>query len=364
MDHDTSTSDSQMEVNFDGLRNAISPINLMFDGRLYKDVKGLIAHITQAMKMVNRERPDYQGALVEINLLEAAFNSATMSWEQKLTGEIQRLKSSVETAQQKSLGSTRKISKYKEELTRGRATTRTIPTRIGQVRNQLIHAIGNSPHSTSLENTTNSKSRLAEKSDNFPILYKNAVAQVLRKVKQRGSENFVETALKIFRNLSKPVVELHSEQEIRQGRLYYLQQKAADNDPKSQFVVVTGINEAGNAYSLQSIFLDTEQTFEIEFEDFDQRNVFVFEPLEDMDVVLQLLRAKFKTDDLKETFNLYAVIRRKAMENKRAEKFNPRQQEIHQYLTDLVFEFVGISFDNHASEVRFTELINTAIQSR
>jgi hypothetical protein len=50
MDQDTSTSDSQVEINFDGLRNAISPINLMFDGRLYKDVKGLTAHITQAMK--------------------------------------------------------------------------------------------------------------------------------------------------------------------------------------------------------------------------------------------------------------------------------------------------------------------------
>lgn len=116
MEQDTSTSDSQVEVNFDGLRNAFSPINLMFDGRLYRDVKGLTAHITQAMKKVKRERPDYQGALVEINLLEAGFNSAIIDWEQKLTGEIQRLKSSVETAQQKSLGATKKISKYKEEL--------------------------------------------------------------------------------------------------------------------------------------------------------------------------------------------------------------------------------------------------------
>lgn len=113
--------------NFDGLRNAISPINLMFDGRLYKDVKGLTAHITQAMKKVNRELPDYNGALLEINLLEAAFNLAILHWEQKLTGEIQRRKSSVETAQQKSVRATKKISKFKVELTRGRASTRSMP---------------------------------------------------------------------------------------------------------------------------------------------------------------------------------------------------------------------------------------------
>lgn len=364
MEQDTSTSDSQVEVNFDGLRNAFSPINLMFDGRLYRDVKGLTAHITQAMKKVKRERPDYQGALVEINLLEAGFNSAIIDWEQKLTGEIQRLKSSVETAQQKSLGATKKISKYKEELTRGRASTRSMPTRIGQVRNQLIHASGNSPHSTSLGMATKTKSRLAERSDKFPVLYKNAAAQVLRKVRQRGSATFIETALKMFKKVSKPMVELHDEQEIHRCKLYYLQQSAADHDQKSQFVVVSGINEAGNAYTLQSIFVDTEQTFEIEFEDFDQRKVFVFEPLEEMEIVLQLLRARFKGNDFKETFNLYAAIRRKAMENNRDEKFNPRQQEIHQYLTELIFEFVGISFDNLASEVRFTEQINTAIQIR
>ncbi len=364
MEQDTSTSDTQAEINFDGLRNAISPINLMFDGRLYKDVKGLVAHITQAMKMVTRERPDYQAALVEINLLESSFNSATMSWEQKLTGEIQRLKGSVETAGQTSLGSTKKISKYKEELTRGQATTRSIPIRIAQVRHQLIHAIGNSPHRASFDLATQSKSRLAEKSDEFPVLYKNAAAQVLRKAGQRGGENFVETALKVFKNLSKPMVELQSEEEIHGGRLYYLQQSVADNDPKSQFVVVNGINTAGKAYALQSIFLDAQHTFEIEFEDFDQREVFAFVPLEDMDVILQLLRAKFKSDDFRETFSLYAAIRRKAMENKREEKFNPRQLEIHQYLTDLIFGFVGISFTSHASEVRLTEHINTAIQSR
>ena len=364
MEQDTSTSDSQVEINFDGLRNAISPINLMFDGRLYQDVKGLTAHITQAMKKVNREHPDFQGALVEINLLEAAFNSATTHWEQKLTGEIQRLKNSVETAQQKSLGATKKISKYKEELTRGKASTRSMPVRIGQVRNQLLHASGHSPHSTAQGMATKTKSRLAQKSDNFPILYKNAAAQVLRKVRQRGSAKFIETALKIFQSVSKPMVELHDEQEIHQYKLYYLQQSVAEKDQKSQFVVVRGINEAGNAYALQSIFQDTEQTFEIDFEDFDQRIVFVFEPLEDLEIILQLLSARFKGSDFKETFNLYAAIRRKAMENNRDEKFNPRQQEVHQYLTDLVFEFVGISFDNLASEVRFTEQINTAIQIR
>ncbi|MCA9161091.1 MAG: hypothetical protein KDA72_22325, partial [Planctomycetales bacterium] len=247
MEQDTSTSDSQVEVNFDGLRNAISPINLMFDGRLYQDVKGLTAHITQAMKMVKRERPDYQGALVEINLLEAAFNSAIMRWEQKLTGEIQRLKSSVETAQQKSLGATKKISKYKEELTRGRASTRSMPIRIGQVRNQLIHVSGNSPRSSSLALAKKTRSRLVESSDKFPTVYKNAVAQVLRKVEQRGSAKFMETALKVFKNVSRPMVELQHEQEIHRCKLYYLQQSTADNDQKSQFVVVRGINEAGSA---------------------------------------------------------------------------------------------------------------------
>ena len=364
MDQDTSTSDLQAEVNFDGLRNAITPINLMFDGRLYEGVKGLTAHITQAMKKVNRERPDYQGALVEINLLEAAFNSSITHWEQKLTGEIQRLKSSVETAQQKSLGASKKISKYKEELTRGRASTRSMPIRIGQVRNQLIHAIGNSPHSTPLGMEAKTKSRLAEKSDTFPTLYKNAIAQILRKVRQRGGAELMETALKTFKSVSKPMVELDDDQEIHRCKLYFLQQSAADNDQQSQFVVVCGINEASNAYSLQSIFLDTEQTFEIKFEEFDQLSVFAVEPLEDMEIILQLLRAKFKGNDFKETFNLYAAIRQKALENKRDEKFNAGQQEIHRYLTGLIFEFVGISFDNLASEVRFTENINSAIQIR
>lgn len=183
-------------------------------------------------------------------------------------------------------------------------------------------------------------------------------------MRQRGSADFVETALKVFKNVSKPMVALHGEQEIHQCKLYYLPQIAADNDPNSQFVVFKGINQAGNAYSLKTVFLDTEQTFEIEFDDFDQRNVFVFEPLEDMEIILQLLKARFKGNDFKATFNLYAAIRRKAIENNRDEKFNPSQQEIHQYLTNLIFGFVGISFDNLASEVRFTEQINTAIQVR
>lgn len=364
MDQDTPTSDSQVSVNFDGLRNAITPINLMFDGRLFKDLKGLSAHITQAMKKVRRERPDYQGALIEINLLEAAFKSAVMQWEQKLTGEIQRLKSSVETAQQESLGATKKISKYQEELTRGRSTTSSIPVRIGQVRNQLIHASGNSPHSTSLGKATKGQSRLTEKAKEFPIVYKNAVAQILRKVSQRGHARFIETALKIIKNVSKPMVELNEQQDIDQCQLYYLDQSPAGNDPKAQFVVVSGINEAANAYLLESVFLDTDQTFEIAFEDFDRRNVFVFEPLEELEIILRLLKARFKDGDFKETFKLYAAIRKKALENKRDEKFSPRQQEIHEYLTGLVFDFVGISFDNRAAEVRFTEQINNAIQLR
>ncbi len=364
MNLDKSTSDSQVEVNFDGLRNAITPINLMFDGRLYGDVKGLTAHITQAMKKVKLEQPDYQGALIEINLLESAFNSVITGWEQKLNGEIQRLKSSIATAQQKSLGATKKINKFKEELTRGRASTRSMPIRIGQVRNQLIHAIGNSPHVASRGMATKIESRLAERSDEFPVLYKNAAAQILRKVRQPGSATIIETALKVFKSLSKPMVELDNQQEVHKNKLYFLQPNEADSDHKSQFVVVTGINQGGNAYSLQSVFLDTEHTFEIEYGDFDQQNVFVFEPREDMELILQLLRSKFKEADFKETFHLYAAIRQRALENKRDEKFNPRQQEIHQYLTDLVFEFVGISFDNLAAEVRFTEQINNAIQIR
>ncbi|MCR9294836.1 MAG: hypothetical protein NXI32_19115 [bacterium] len=362
MDQDTSASDSQVEVNFDGLRNAITPINLMFDGRLFKDLKGLTSHITQAMKKVDRERPDYQAALVEINLLEAAFNSALMQWEQKLTGEIQRLKSSVETAQQKSLGATKKISKYQEELTRGRATTRSLPIRIGQVRNQLIYASGHGPNPASGNAVVKSKSRLAEQRQDLPTVYKKAVGQILRKVNHRGDSKFTETALRIFKNLSKPPIELEDKQEVVRGKLYYLNPSSAFDDPKLQFVTIIGDNTAGDSYMLVSVFADASASSEMRFEDFHRLRVLLFEPLEDMQIILRLLEARFRDDDFPETFRLYAAIRRKALENKRDEKFSPRQQAIHDYLTDLVFDFVGISFDNHASEVRFTEQINQAIQ--
>lgn len=362
MGQDTSNAGSQAEVNFDGLRNALTPINLMFDGRLYKDVKGLTAHITQAMKKVNRDRPDYQGALIEINLLEAAFNSAVMNWEQKLTGEIQRLRNSVETAQQKSLGATKKISKYEEELTRGRASTRSVPVRIGQVRNQLVHVSGNSPQFATSGIASKAHSRLAEKPLPLPIVCKNAAAQILRKVSQRGESRFTEIALKVFKNVSKPLTELDAKQAVHQGKLYYLPSNSTSQDQPAQFVTVNGLNQAADAYLLQSIFDDTGQAQEISFEDFDQRSVFLIEPLEDMEIILKLLRAKFKGDELRETFRSYATIRQKALANKRDEKFNPRQQELHQYLTNLIFDFVGISFENRASEVRFTEQINNAIQ--
>lgn len=364
MDQDTPNSDSQVEVKFDGLRTAITPINLMFDGRLYKDVKGLVAHITQAIKKVSRERPDYQGALIEINLLESAFNSTVMQWEQKLTSEIQKLKSMVESAQQKSLGATKKISKYQAELTRGRASTRSMPIRIAQVKNQLIRANGYNTHNTSSAQAQMAKSRFAQSSEEYPVVYKNAAEQILRKVEKRGGEKLTEAALKFFQNVSKPMVELDDEREIDQSKLYYIRSNAESDDAKAQFVVVSGVNQAANAYLLNSVFHDGDPSIEIAFEEFDQQSVFVFEPLEDMEIILRLLKARFKGDSFKKTFKLYSAIRQKALANKRDERFNPKQQEIHRYLTELVFDFIGISFDNRGSEVRFTEQISNALQIR
>ena len=71
---------------------------------LFRDLKGLILNVTHAIKRVEAERPDYQGALKEINQLESAFKSAFGEWERKLSGEIQRLKYAIETDPQKSLG--------------------------------------------------------------------------------------------------------------------------------------------------------------------------------------------------------------------------------------------------------------------
>lgn len=364
MDSEKVKTDSQVEVNFDGLRNAVTPINLMFDGRLFKDIKGLTSHITQAMKKVNREKPDYQAALTEISLLEAGFNSAVSQWEQKLTGEIQRLKNSVETSQQKSLGATKKISKFQEELTRGRATTRTMPIRIGQVRNQLIHLSGHSGGGVGAEEGGGAKSRLSEKSDKLPEVYRSAAAQILRKVSKRGKATFLDTAIKVLQNVSKPLTELDKEQEVFTGKLYYVKSESSFRDAEQQFVVIVGLNESGSGYALHSIFQDPHQAAEISFEEFDQSEVFCYEPLDDVDIVLQLLNAKFKGDDFKETFQQYSAIRKKAWENKREDKFNPRQLEIHQYLTELVFKFAGIAFEQRSSEVRFVEQVNKALQLR
>lgn len=362
METEKSISDSKIEINFDGLRNAVTPINLMFDGRLYKDIKGLTSHITQAMKKVNREKPDYQAALTEISLLESGFNSAVQQWEQKLTGEIQRLKNSVETSQQKSLGATKKISKYQEELTRGRATTRTMPIRIGQVRNQLIHASGHGPGSNQEEDQSAARSRLSETVEKLPTVYTSAATQILRKVKQRGESTFAETALKVFQNVSKPLSEVPSENEVFEGRLYYLKSQSVELAPRNNFVVIQGLNAKENGYALQSIFQDEPQTFEICFEDFDQCLLRSFDPKEDIDIVLQLLKAKFKNEDFKTTFGQYAAIRKKAWENKREEKFAPKQDEIHQYLTQRIFEFIGKTFDGRSSEVRFVELLSKSIE--
>ena len=364
MDQEKTTNEPQAEVNFDGLRNAVTPINLMFDGRLYKDIKGLVAHITQAMKKVKRDRPDYQGALLEINLLEAGFNSAVMQWEQKLTTEIQRLKNSVETSQQKSLGATKKISKYQEELTRGRSTTRSMPIRIGQVRNQLIHLSGHSAEASNPGDNAGGKSRLVDKSQQLPKVYESAAAQILRKLSRRGEERFIQTALSVFKSVSKPLTKLEAEQDVFHGRLYFASQGIQDDAPRQQFFVFNGISEDGDAYLLASVFVDAPQSLEMKFEDFDALEIQVFEPLDEMDIVLQLLKARFKGDDLKETFKSYSSIRNKALENKRDEKFNPKQQELHKYLTELIFDFVGLSFDNRTSEVRFTDQINRAIQLR
>lgn len=364
------TNDSRPEVNFDALRNAITPVNLMFDGRLWKDIKSLIGHITQAIKKVNREQPDYQGALIEINLLEAAFNSAVVQWEQKLSGEIQRLRNSVETSQKKSLGATKKISKFQEELTRGRASTQSMPIRIGQVKNELIRASGHTSAATGTGSSSSARSRLAEKGEELPVIYQNASSQILRKASQRSTANFKELALKILENVSKPVAELTSEEKIFGGRLYYVHSSIAREDQeelvrtKAQFVIFDGLNERQDAYRAHSVFPDLEATFEITFDDFEQLRVSKFQPLDAMELIVQLLKAKFKEADFKETFRLYAAIRQKALENQREEKFNPKQQVIHAYLTDRIFEFVGISFDNRGSEVRFVEQIDNAIHLR
>ncbi|MFK7734861.1 MAG: hypothetical protein AB8B50_02470 [Pirellulaceae bacterium] len=361
---------SRPEVEFDGLRSAITPINLMFDGRLYKDLKGLATHITYAVKKINKERPDYQAALTEINLLESSFNAAFTQWEQHLTGEIQRLKNSVGAVQNSSLGATKKISKYQEELTRGRGSTRSMPIKIGQVRNQLIAASGTSPADASFKDLERARSRFVARPGDLPVVYKNVAMQAVRKSEGRPEKQFGSLALKLFKVVSSPLKTLE-DQDVHNGQLYYFSGAVADQNryealiqQKSQFLLVTGVNEAATAYQLRSVFEGIENNFEIRFEDFNKREVFALNPLEDMEIVLQLLRAKFKQDEFKEIFRLYSSIRTMALQNDRKEMFNPKQQIVHQYLTGRIFEFIGLTFDNLRSEVRFVEQINNAIQLR
>ena len=68
------------------------------------------------MKKVAKDRPDYQGALLEINQLEATYRTAFEQWERKLTDEIQRLKTAIETDPEKSLGATKQINKFQAEF--------------------------------------------------------------------------------------------------------------------------------------------------------------------------------------------------------------------------------------------------------
>lgn len=358
------------DINFDSLRAAITPINLMFDGRLYKDLKGLTSHIMHAIKKVNKERPDYQAAILEINLLESAFNSAVMQWEQKLTTEIQMLKNSIESSQNPSLGAAKKISKYQEELTRGRGSTRSFPVKLGQVRSQLVSANGHAGGAGSEQGLSALQSRLNTQARKTPAVYKNAAAQVLRKVAKSPDANVVERALKVFRSLSKPVKELDKDAELQQGTLYFLNDSPAAKTgnelvrEKTQFVTILGTADDSNAYVLESIFADSADPFELSFEDFNRHDVSVFRPLENMELILQLLDTKFDEEDFPATFKQYSFIRQKAFENKRDDKFNPRQQKIHSYLTELIFDFIGLSFDTRSSEVRFIGEINTALQVR
>jgi hypothetical protein len=363
-----SRADDRPEVEFDGLRSAITPINLMFDGRLYKDLKGLTTHITHAIKKINKERPDYQAALTEINLLESAFNAAFAQWEQHLTGEIQRLKNSVGAVQNSSLGATKKITKYQEELTRGRGSTRSMPIKIGQVRNQLIAAAGHSPTDADFNGMEEARSRFAARPGDLPEVYKNVAKQAVRRSAKHSDKQFGALALILFKAVSGPMKRLE-DQDVHNGQLYYFSEAVADHSrfdeltqQKSKFLVVTGVNGAATAYELRSVFTEIENNFEIRFEDFNQREIFVLNPLEDMEIVVQLLHAKFKPDELKEVFRSYSLIRTKALQNDRKEMFNPKQQVLHQYLTERIFEFVGLEFDNRASEVRFVEKIDNTIQ--
>ena len=365
-------SNKRIEVNFDGLRSAITPVNLMFDGTLYRDLKSLTSHISHAKKRLNTERPDFQGALNEINQLESTFNSAVSQWEGKLTGEIQRLKTAIEKQPDKAMGATKKINKYQAELTSGRGSTTSMPSKITQVRNQLIAASlaasdqdsADPAAVTGLDAATVTESRVSKLKKTLPLVYVNSVKQILRKAKKLGDKNrFHELSLAVFKNVSKPIRSL-GEDPIHQGTLYYLHQPT-DKDAtdkitqqKSQFVVVTDATESGDAVFLQSIFPLIERTFEMATEDFEKSGVEVFDPLDDLPIIVKFLKSKFKEDNFKETFHRYHLLREKAAEHRREEKFNPQQETIHRYLTGPIFELVGVSHEDPAAEIRFVGEIN------
>lgn len=362
-------STNRVEVNFDGLRSAITPINLMFDGTLYRDLKALTSHISHAKKRLNAERPDFQGALNEINQLEGAFRSAVGQWENKLTGEIQRLKTAIEKEPDKAMGATKKINKYQAELTSGRGSTTSMPSKITQVRNQLLAASGKPKPDTITDSSENEPSesqvRVSSQEKTLPVVYGGSVKQILRKAKKLGDSNrFLELALAVFKNVSNSVDPL-GEKLISQGVLYYRHQTAASSDvtdevirQKLQFLVVTGATENSETLFLQSIFPSIESTFEMSIDDFEATAIDAFEPLDDLEIVTKFLKSKFKEEDFKSTFNRYHLLREKAAEHGREEKFNPQQDTIHRYLTGPIFDLVGVTHETKEDEIRFVGEIN------
>ncbi len=358
-----------MEVNFDGLRSAITPINLMFDGMLYRDLKSLTGHLIHAKKRLNGERPDFQGALNEINQLESSFNSAFGQWEKKLTGEIHRLKTAIEKDPSTAMGATKKINKYQAELTSGRGSTTSMPSKITQVRNQLIAASGkpetDPTSATSGIESSESQPRVSNQKKTLPVVYRKSVTQIVRKAKKLGdAKRFHELAQAVFRNVSKPLRPL-AESQIQQGTLYYRHQSVASNEVTDdvvrqmlQFLVVTGKTEGVDIILLQSIFPAVESTVEIPVIEFEKPQIDVFEPLGDMEIIVKFLKANFKEDDFKPTFSRYHLLREKAAEHQREEKFNPQQEKIHRYLTGPIFDLVDIAHETKDDEIRFVGKIN------
>ena len=366
-----SASAAPIEINFDGLRSAVTPINLMFDGKLYKDLKGLITHITHASKKASAARPDYQAALSEIDQLDLAFRTAMADWEQKLTGEIQRLKTTVGSRSGQSLGATKQINKYQAELNRGRASARTMPSKISQVRNQIVAVTGAGPIGLAAASGAFARSRLSKQDKKFPVVYANCVKLIHRKVqKLQDLSRADDLALRIFSDVSEPPREL-GDANLHRGVLYYLHalpQKAAESEGEAgsktaQFATVEGMNDEGSAYQFRSVFPDVSELFAITLRDFETLQVDVFEPLAKALVVIKLLRSKFRDDGFLATFGLYHTLRKTALANNRDEKFNPKQLAIHEYLTKEIFDFVGIEYQDRRDEIRFIAEINRKMQN-